>query len=306
MVRIKATKPLRLVTASGDPLPMLDHVSALVQVGELHVRHEFVVTESLVAPVILRVDFLHEHVLLLDFTKAYVQVRHANVGSNPQSFADFAGSQIRPIYETTRKIEVRACTIAAIKQLGTDVLDECAVPMYQELISIKLPQCPKPILSSIVQQHQSLFRTVPGVTEVAQHFIPTTGNPVKVPPRRILAHYRENVEKKIQTMLAQGIIEESSSPWMAPAVFVPEKSGEIRLCIDYRELNKKTTKDAYPLPCLYRMRYKISSQDLPSFLPWIFKADTGNYQSVQMIGRRQHFVQGQEWDFSNFAECHSD
>jgi len=49
-------------------------------------------------------------------------------------------------------------------------------------------------------------------------------------------------------MLQQGIIEESSSPWMEPAVYVLKKSGDLRLCVDYRELNKRTKKDAYPLP----------------------------------------------------------
>ena len=49
-------------------------------------------------------------------------------------------------------------------------------------------------------------------------------------------------------MLDNHIIEESSSPWMAPAVFVKKKTGEIRLCVEYRALNKKTTHDAYALP----------------------------------------------------------
>ena len=44
------------------------------------------------------------------------------------------------------------------------------------------------------------------------------------------------------------IIEQSSIPWMSSAVFVKEKTGEIYLCVDYRELNKKTTRDVYPLP----------------------------------------------------------
>ncbi|KAL5502479.1 hypothetical protein EMCRGX_G009263 [Ephydatia muelleri] len=49
-------------------------------------------------------------------------------------------------------------------------------------------------------------------------------------------------------MLDRNIIRVSSSPWLAPAVYVAKKSGEIRICIDYRELNKQTVKDAYPLP----------------------------------------------------------
>ena len=83
---------------------------------------------------------------------------------------------------------------------------------------------------------------------VVEHFIPTTGNPVKIPPRRIPGNYRVEVQQQINTMLQQGIIEPSSSPWMAPAVFVRKKNGEVRLCVDYRELNKRTVKDAYPLP----------------------------------------------------------
>ena len=43
-------------------------------------------------------------------------------------------------------------------------------------------------------------------------------------------------------------MKESSSPWMAHAMFVPKKSGNILFCIDYRELTKKTEKDAYPIP----------------------------------------------------------
>ena len=48
-------------------------------------------------------------------------------------------------------------------------------------------------------------------------------------------------------MLDQGVIEESTGPWMVPMVFVGKKLGEIHLCVDNHELNKMT-KDAYSLP----------------------------------------------------------
>ena len=89
----------------------------------------------------------------------------------------------------------------------------------------------------------------PGSTTVAQHFIPTSDTPVRVPPHRIPANYHIVVEKQIQTMLKEGIIEESSSPWLVSSCSVGhKKTGDIRICVDYHQLNKRTVKDAYPLP----------------------------------------------------------
>ena len=269
VVRVEARRPLQLVTASGEKLPIVGHVRVPVKLGELELLHDFVVVENLVAPVILGVDFLHSNGLVLDFTQSHVMVRHANPSlppSVPQPLSGVAVAQILPLYQAERKLQARACAVTAIEQPGVDVIDECAVPKYEEPPSIELPECPVPVLNSVVAEYKDLFRTTPGVTEEACHFIPTTGNPVKVPPRRVPAHYREEVDRQIRTMLEQGIIVESSSPWMAPAVFVPKKSGDLRLCVDYRELNKKTEKDAYPLPLPDEVQDRLSGSTVFSTL----------------------------------------
>ena len=71
-------------------------------------------------------------------------------------------------------------------------------------------------------------------------------------------HCKATIEQQIHQVLEQGIIEESSSPWMAPAVFVPKKSGEICLSVDYRELNKRTVEDAYPLPLVDEVQDRLA------------------------------------------------
>ncbi|KAL0534730.1 hypothetical protein IC582_029023 [Cucumis melo] len=53
---------------------------------------------------------------------------------------------------------------------------------------------------------------------------------------------------QLQELLDKGFIQPSVSPWGAPVLFVKKKDGSMRLCIDYRELNKVTVKNRYPLP----------------------------------------------------------
>ena len=56
------------------------------------------------------------------------------------------------------------------------------------------------------------------------------------------------LKKQLDELLEKGFIRPSSSPWGAPVLFVKKKDGSMRMCIDYRELNKVTIKNRYPLP----------------------------------------------------------
>ena len=53
---------------------------------------------------------------------------------------------------------------------------------------------------------------------------------------------------QLQELLEKGFIRPSVSPWGAPMLFVKQKDGTLRLCVDYRQLNKMTVKNKYPLP----------------------------------------------------------
>ena len=53
---------------------------------------------------------------------------------------------------------------------------------------------------------------------------------------------------ELKELLDKGFIRPSVSPWGAPVLFVKKNGGSMRLCIDYKELNKMTMKNKYPLP----------------------------------------------------------
>jgi len=67
-------------------------------------------------------------------------------------------------------------------------------------------------------------------------------------PSKVPIHVEKWVDDQVDDLLKKGIIQESNSPWSAPIVVVKKKSGDFRLCIDYRRLNAVTIKPIYHIP----------------------------------------------------------
>ena len=72
--------------------------------------------------------------------------------------------------------------------------------------------------------------------------------PVRRPMFRYSPAERKEIEEQIEYLLKRGLITESSSPFGALVLFVPKPNGTLRMCIDYRGLNKLTRKNSYPMP----------------------------------------------------------
>lgn len=89
-----------------------------------------------------------------------------------------------------------------------------------------------------------------GRTELAEHQIELEdgARPQVEPMRRRPQAHVEETRRQVKQMLEEGIIEPSDSPWASAYVLAKKKSGELRLCVDFRKLNLVSKKLSYPLP----------------------------------------------------------
>ena len=105
---------------------------------------------------------------------------------------------------------------------------------------------------SLLQKYSSVFSAHEGdlgCTNLIEHEIPLLDNvPVRQRYRRIPPSEYELVKAHINQLLEAQVVRESSSPYASPIVLVKKKDGSLRMCVDYRLLNSKTRKDAFPLP----------------------------------------------------------
>jgi hypothetical protein len=244
--------PQSVVTINVHGAPNSGRTSTTYMVEPL-VAHQHLPENILIVPTCSRISY------------GRAEVRVANLGDEGKTIR--AGTPIgiiqscsvsKSISETSIEIEVIDTHIVArqIVNVGKvsnkpkqEATPEWLDPLLQEA---ECSSAEKDKLKQLCMRYSDIFATSEldlGYTDRVVHDIPVSDDiPVKQPYRKLPFSQFEEVKEHIEELLRKGIIRESTSPYASPIVLVRKKDNSLRMCVDYRLLNKKTKKDAYPLP----------------------------------------------------------
>ncbi|GKB26643.1 reverse transcriptase domain-containing protein [Tanacetum coccineum] len=123
---------------------------------------------------------------------------------------------------------IQGCTLILLNQPFE--IDLMPIKLGSFDVVIDLPGLPP------VRQVEFQIDLIPGAAPVARA------------PYRLAPSEMQELSNQLQELADRGFIRPSTSPWGASVLFVKKKDGSFRMCIDYRELNKLTIKNCYPLP----------------------------------------------------------
>ncbi len=148
---------------------------------------------------------------------------------------------------TNKNAQASALTIASCYASPVSVdtsLIEAALPDLEEDIKNKVRELIKENYTNFAFQVNEL-----GHTSLDRHKIDTQGcDLMKQRAYRHFPKHKKGAQEIIDELLENKIIRWSMSPWAAPIVLVQKKTGDVRLCVDFRKLNAITKKDSFPLP----------------------------------------------------------
>ena len=112
-----------------------------------------------------------------------------------------------------------------------------------------LPSVQRKELAEVITQYREVFPDVPSKTNLIEHDVDVGDSaPIKQHSYRVSPMKKELLDKEVQYMLKNDIIEESQSNWSSPCILVPKHDGGFRFCTDFRKVNDKTKSDSFPIP----------------------------------------------------------
>ena len=185
--------------------------------------------------VILGMDWLSRHRAIVDCRMKRVTLRTPN--DNEVIFIGERPNHLSNVISTTvaRKMVRKGCEAYLAYVIDTIK----ARPSVSDIPTVSdFPDVFSEELSGLPPQREIEF-----AIDVVLGATPTSITPYRMAPLEL-----KELKLQLQELLEKGFIRPSVSPWGAPVLFVKKKDGTLRLCVDYRQLNKLTVKNKYSLP----------------------------------------------------------
>ncbi|GJV13792.1 putative reverse transcriptase domain-containing protein [Tanacetum coccineum] len=151
---------------------------------------------------------------------------------------NLAGMEIGQLVEIDKvirgcKLEMQVVRIPLLDSKVLRVLGEKSKEKMRQLMSAKAKE----------KKQEEIVVEIEFRIELVPEAMPVAKSPYRLEPSEL-----EELSGQLKELHDKGFIRPSSSPWGASGMFVKKKNGSFRMCIDYRELNKLTIKNRYPLP----------------------------------------------------------
>ncbi|KAL0560765.1 hypothetical protein IC582_001178 [Cucumis melo] len=227
---------LSVSTPSGECMLSKEKVKACqIEIASHVIEVTLMVLDMLDFDVILGMDWLAVNHASIDCSRKEVTF-------NPPSMASFkfkgGGSKSLPqVISAIRASKLLSqgtwgilASVVDTREADVSLSSEPVVRDYPDVFPEELPGLPP-------------HREVEFAIELEPGTVPISRAPYRMAPAEL-----KELKVQLQELLDKGFIRPSVSPWGAPVLFVKKKDGSMRLCIDYRELNKVTIKNRYPLP----------------------------------------------------------
>ena len=185
--------------------------------------------------VILGMDWLSRHQVMVDCRMKRVTLRTPN--EDEVTFIDERSNHFSNVISaaTARKMVRKGCEaylayVVDTVKVRPSIFDIPTISDFPDVFLEELPGLPPQ------REIEVAIDVIPGAT------------PASITPYRMAPVELKELKLQLQELLEKRFIQPSVSPWGAPVLFVKKKDGALRLCIDYRQLNKLTIKNKYPLP----------------------------------------------------------
>jgi hypothetical protein len=239
--KYESPKPVWL--ADGKEHIIESYVDSTIKLGDLIERVELAVIPLVGYDVILGIPWLTRHNPVIDWSTSTVSVRVGNQFSRLPVYKESTTPAVELVsrLQAVRDVEKgEQMYLALVRPLQVDsddkqlVASSSTTSLVKEFSDVFPDDLPKGLPPKRAVDHK--IELEPGQV------------PPNRPTYRMSQPEMDELKKQLAELMEKGFITESKSPYGAPVLFVKKKDGTLRMCIDYRALNKITIKNKYPLP----------------------------------------------------------